>query len=97
MFKRFISYYKPHLPLFIFDMVCAVIVAVSGLFYPMIAKNIINVYVHDETVDRLLFWSLILLGIYGLKAFFNYCIGYYGHVVGVRMQRDMRRDLFKKY
>lgn len=97
MFKRFISYYKPHLPLFIFDMVCAVIVAVSGLFYPMIAKNIINVYVHDETVDRLLFWSLILLGIYALKAFFNYCIGYYGHVVGVRMQRDMRRDLFKKY
>ena len=97
MFKRFMSYYKPHLPLFIFDMISAVIVAASGLFYPMIAKDIINVYVHDTTVERLLFWSLILLLIYAVKAFFNYCMGYYGHVVGVRMQKDMRRDLFKKY
>lgn len=97
MFKRFISYYKPHMPLFIFDMFSAVIVALSGLFYPMIAKDIINVYVHEETLDNLIFWSAILLVIYCVKAFFNYCVGYYGHVIGVRMQRDMRRDLFKKY
>jgi ATP-binding cassette subfamily B protein len=97
MFKRFISYYKPHLPLFIFDMIAALIVAASGLFYPMIAKDIINVYVHEETLHNLILWSAILLLIYLTKAFFNYCVGYYGHVIGVRMQRDMRRDLFIKY
>ena len=97
MFKRFISYYKPHLSLFIFDMVAALIVAASGLFYPMIAKDIINIYVYEDTINNLVLWSSILLGIYLLKAFFNYCVGYYGHVIGVRMQRDMRRDLFIKY
>ena len=97
MFKRFISYYKPHLPLFIFDMLAALIVAASGLFYPMIAKDIINVYVHEDTLDNLILWSCVLLLIYLVKAFFNYCVGYYGHVIGVRMQRDMRRDLFRKY
>ena len=97
MFKRFISYYKPHLPLFIFDMIAALIVAASGLFYPMIAKDIINVYVHEDTLNNLILWSGVLLLIYLVKAFFNYCVGYYGHVIGVRMQRDMRRDLFCKY
>ena len=97
MFKRFLSYYKRHLGLFTFDMISAVIVAATSLFYPSIVKNIINEYVHDETPRRLIIWSAILLGIYIGKAFFNYVIGYYGHVVGVRMQADMRRDLFKKY
>ncbi len=97
MLKRFISYYKPHMPLFIFDMFSAVIVAAASLFYPTIVKNLMNEYVNDTTPTRLIYWSLILLVIYALKAFFNYIVGYYGHVVGVRMQKDMRRDLFKKY
>ena len=97
MIKRFISYYKPHLPLFSFDMLCAVIVAACNLFYPTIAQNIINVYVHDELPRRLITWTFVLLGIYLLKAACNYIIGYYGHVVGVKMQEHMRRDLFAKY
>ena len=79
MLKRFTSYYKPHLGLFSLDMLCAVIVAASGLFYPNIVKNIINVYIHDETPRRLIIWSLVLLGIYLCKAFCNYVIGYYNN------------------
>ncbi len=97
MLKRFIGYYKPHLLLFSFDMLSAVIVAAASLFYPMIVKNIINEYVFDETPRRLIIWSSVMLGLYIVKAYFNYVMGYHGHVVGVRMQADMRRDLFKKY
>lgn len=97
MIKRFVSYYKPHWRLFTFDMISAVIVAVASLFYPAIVKNIINEYVYDDVPTRLIIWSAILLGLYLCKAYFNYVMGYYGHVVGVRMQADMRRDLFKKY
>ncbi len=97
MLKRFISYYKPHIPLFTFDMISAVLVAVASLFYPMIVKNMINEYVFDDTPRRLIIWSVILLALYVAKAYFNYVMGYYGHVVGVRMQAHMRRDLFKKY
>ncbi len=97
MIKRFISYYKPHGKLFALDMFCALIVAVAGLFYPTIARDIINDYAHRSDLGPLFLWSAVLFGIYILKAVCNYVVGYLGHVVGVRMQRDMRRDLFLKY
>ena len=97
MLKRFVSYYKPHLRLFILDMISAVMISLIGLVYPIIAKNIINKYIFDETPKRLIIFSAVLLGLYLLKMLFNYIVSYYGHVVGVRMQADMRRDLFKKY
>jgi ATP-binding cassette subfamily B protein len=94
MLKRFISYYKPHIALFSFDMFCAVMVAACDLFYPLIAKSIINDYVPNQNIRMLMIWSAILLGIYLLKWLLNFIINYYGHIVGVRMQADMRRDLF---
>ncbi len=98
MIKRFIRYYKPHLPLFIFDMISAVIVAVCNLFYPTIAKNIVNGFSEEGfTLDYIVMNAVLLLIVYIIKAFFQYVIGYYGHVIGVRMQKDMRRDLFAKY
>ena len=98
MIKKFISYYKPHLGLFILDMFSAVIVAVCNLFYPTIAKNIVNGFdSEDFTVNVVLMNAVLLLAIYVIKAIFQYIIGYYGHIVGVRMQKDMRRDLFAKY
>lgn len=95
LIKKFISYYKPHRVLFFTDMFCAFIVALCDLFYPMIAKNIINVYVPDQNLRMLLIWAAVLLGIYVLKAGLNYFIQYWGHIVGVRIQGDMRRDMFR--
>ena len=79
-------------------MFSAVIVAVCNLFYPTIAKNIVNGFdSEDFTVNVVLMNAVLLLAIYVIKAIFQYIIGYYGHIVGVRMQKDMRRDLFAKY
>lgn len=98
MLKRFISYYKPHIALFSLDMISAVIVAVCNLFYPRIAQNIIAQFESGNAVrDTVIYSAILLLAVYAVKAVFQYIIGYYGHVVGVRMQRDMRRDLFAKY
>lgn len=96
MLRRFIDYYKPHRKLFFADLFFAFLLAVCDLFYPMIAKNIINEYVPDKNLRLLLIWSAVLLGIYLLKAGFNYFVNYYGHIVGVRMQADMRRDVFRR-
>ena len=49
MLKKFISYYKPHLPLFTLDMIAALIVSVCNLVYPTLAKNIINDYSQRDT------------------------------------------------
>ncbi len=97
MLKRFISYYKPHVVLFLFDMFCATVVAASGLVTPMIARVIINDYAPNGNMKYLWLFSALLLGIYLCKAVCNYMVGYYGHIVGIYMQADMRRDLFKKF
>lgn len=96
MIKQFLSYYKPHRKLFFTDMFCAFLVAVCDLFYPMIAKNIINDYVPNRKLPLLLIWAGALVAIYLIKAGLNYFIQYWGHIVGVRMQADMRSDMFRK-
>ena len=95
LLKRFAAYYKPHRKLFALDMVCAFIVAVCDLFYPTVAKNIINDYVPNQNLRLLIIWGAVLLGIYLIKAVLNYIITYWGHIVGVRIQADMRRDMFR--
>ena len=98
MIKKFVSYYKPHLGLFILDMLSAVIVAVCNLFYPTVARNIIDEFTGgDIVIETIVYSTLLLLGVYIVKAVFQYIIGFYGHIIGVRMQADMRRDLFEKY
>lgn len=95
MLKKFISYYKPVRLIFITDMVCAFAVAVCDLFYPMITRNIINIYVPNQQFELMIKWLLILGGIYVLKFGLNYYITYYGHIMGVKMQANMRKDIFE--
>ena len=95
MLKRFISYYKPVKKIFITDMICAFVVAVCDLFYPMITRNIINTYVPNQEFQLMITWLLVLGFIYILKVGLNYYITYYGHIMGVTMQANMRKDIFE--
>ena len=95
MLKSFIHYYKPHWKLFVFDMVCALVAASCDLMYPVISRNIINTYIPDKNLRLILTWCVALLVIYLMQAIMQYFMQYQGHVVGVRMQADMRRDVFE--
>ncbi len=93
--KRFFRYYKPHKKLFIFDLICSFIISVCNMFYPMIARNIMNDYVPHQNLRLLIVWAIVMAGIYLLKCILTYVVGYWGHVLGVYIQGDMRRDLFR--
>lgn len=95
MLKSFIHYYKPHWKLFVFDMVCALVAASCDLMYPVISRNIINTYIPDKNLRLILTWCVALLVIYLVQAIMQYFMQYQGHVVGVRMQADMRKDVFE--
>jgi ATP-binding cassette subfamily B protein len=94
MFLKFARYYKPHLRLFIFDMMCAFLSAVCNLFYPMITRRMINLYLPARQITPILVWISALFALYLAKAGFTYWIQYFGHVMGVRMQLDIRKDAF---
>ncbi|MDE6302164.1 MAG: ABC transporter ATP-binding protein, partial [Clostridia bacterium] len=95
LLRRFVGYYKPHRKLFIIDMICAFIISVFNLVYPYITKEIINNYVPNKLLTMLLAGVGVLLAFFAIKAGLNYVLQYWGHLVGVRMQADMRSELFK--
>lgn len=95
MLKRFFKFYKPHKKLFVIDTICAFLVSACNMFYPMITKNIINDYVPNKKMQLLIVWCIALLLIYFIKAVLTYIVQYWGHVLGVRIQGDMRRAMFK--
>ncbi len=92
---RFFKYYKPHKKLFIFDLICSFIISACNMFYPMIARNIMNDYVPNQNLQLLIVWAIVLAAIYALKCVLTFIVGYWGHVLGVHIQGDMRRDLFR--
>ncbi|AZR73413.1 thiamine ABC transporter permease [Anoxybacter fermentans] len=94
MLKRFISYYRPHWKLFCLDITCAFLITGIDLLFPIITRNFINDIIPNGKFE--LFWkfSFFLLILYILRTILQYILEYWGHVVGVRMEADMRRDLF---
>ncbi len=94
MLKEFIKYYKPYKRLFILDLLAAFTVALCDLVYPMITRSIMDDVVPSKDSRMLVVFAITLLVIFIVKAALNYFMQYWGHVVGVRMQADMRSDVF---
>jgi ATP-binding cassette subfamily B protein len=97
MFKKFASYYRNHMGLFILDMTCALIIAGIDLIFPSALKIIIDDYIKNNLLNKIYVLGAILLGAYILRAILSFVLGYWGHMMGARIERDMRRDLFRKY
>ena len=95
MLKRFISYYKPHRLVFWMDMFAALGVSLIGALYPMVTRRMLNVYIPDRRYKMIVIMGLSLFAIYVVRMLFNYFMQYYGHVMGVRMQQQMRREMFR--
>lgn len=97
--KRFLSYYKPHLPLFILDMACAFLVAAIDLAFPMLTQYILHTLLPKMQINPALLRAFLwLLGgallAYVIRAGLMFIINYWGHLLGIRMEADIRRDIF---
>ena len=95
MLKIFISYYKPYLKLFILDLSCAFLIASIDLAFPLITRQFINDIIPNGKLRIFYIFIIALLMLAIVRAVLNYIIDYWGHMVGTRMERDMRRDLFE--
>ena len=96
MFKRFISYYKPYKVMFFLDMLAAFFISLIGLLYPVITNKILEVFIPNKEVKNIVIFGGALLLCYFIRMLLRFFVQYKGHVMGVKMQSDMRRDMFKK-
>ncbi len=100
MIRRFIQFYRPYRWLFFLDMVCVVIAGAIDLIFPQLLKVLTNTLFRqspEEIMRKLLWVSLGLAAMYVLRYFCNYIVGAWGHIMGAKMESDMRRKLFQQY
>ncbi|MBQ2757128.1 MAG: ABC transporter ATP-binding protein, partial [Clostridia bacterium] len=94
MLKRFVSYYKPHKKMLALDMLAALLISVIGMVYPIVTNKMLNEYIPQKMYSTIVIAGAVVLGLYVLRMLLRYFVQYYGHVIGVKMQSQMRRDLF---
>ena len=95
MFKRFVKYYKPHKTLFFFDMLASLFIAIIGMLYPIITRQVFNIYVHAGDIKMIVILGVSLLILYLIRMLLRFFVQYYGHIMGVKMQAKMRSDMFE--
>ena len=94
MLKRFVAYYKPHKKLLILDLLASMLISVIGMVYPMVTNKMLNEYIPNKLYTTIVIAGCIVMALYILRMLLRYFVQYYGHVIGVRMQAQMRSDLF---
>ena len=96
MLKRFVHYYSKHKFMFALDMLASFFISLIGLGYPILTRKMLNDYIPNANVKAVVISGIALLLIYVVRMLLRYFVQYYGHIIGVDMQAEMREDLFKK-
>lgn len=97
--KKFLSYYRPYLKLFLADMFCAMIAAGITLVFPMIIRYITGTVLIADNFEMGIIYKLgiFMVVLVIVEYLCNYFVAYQGHVMGVYMERDLRNELFQHY
>ncbi|MGN7940152.1 ABC transporter ATP-binding protein [Virgibacillus sp. 6R] len=95
MLRRFFSFYLPHKKLFIIDFSSAIIVALFELAFPLAVQWFIDKLLPTENWSMIVTISITLLLLYILSTFLQYIVNYWGHMLGINIETDMRRQLFQ--
>ena len=95
LLRIFLSYFGPHRRLFLLDMLCALFIGAVDLIFPLISRRAINTMLPAHAYHTFFVVMGIMAAAYLVRAFFYYIIAYYGHTFGIRVEADIRRDLFR--
>ncbi len=91
---NFAHYYRPHLRLFILDMGCALLIALIDLAFPFLSRYSMQQLLPNDLYRAFFTLITILIGAYVIRGLCYAIIAYWGHMMGVRIEADIRRDMF---
>ena len=94
LYRRFFSYYKPHMGLFVLDMSVAVISSFLSVIFPLLTNYLLDGPVADGNVRLMIIVFSVMLAVYVFQAVSTYIRIRWGHILGVRIENEMRQDLF---
>ncbi|WP_336776044.1 ABC transporter ATP-binding protein [Paenibacillus sp. MMO-58] len=94
MLKKFFAYYRPYRKLFLLDFCCAVVLAVLELCFPLAVSHVIDTLLPEGNLKLIIGACAILLAVYVLNTFLSFVVTYWGHMLGINIETDMRKRLF---
>ena len=94
MLRRFLRYYKPHTKMLVLDMLASLLISVIGMVYPIVTNKMLNIYIPEKMYTTIVISGVAVLTLYVVRMLLRYFVQYYGHIIGVKMQSQMRLDLF---
>ncbi|MDO4517697.1 MAG: ABC transporter ATP-binding protein [Bacillota bacterium] len=94
LLKIFLSYFRPHIGLFVLDLSCALMASIIDLTFPLVARHAMYNMLPNKAYETFFHLMLIVAVAFFLRAILNYIITYWGHMFGVRVEADLRNDLF---
>ncbi|MED1646347.1 ABC transporter ATP-binding protein [Brevibacillus agri] len=94
MLRRFFSYYRPYRGLFVLDFTCAIFVAVLELGFPLAVNMVVDQLLPSKDWELIVWACLGLLALYAINAGMNYVVTYWGHMLGINIETDMRQKLY---
>ena len=90
-----VQYFRPHRGLFVLDLSCALVMALIDLAFPLVARSSMNQLLPARQFDTFFMVMIIVAAAFVIRAGMNYIITYWGHMFGVRVEADLRDDLFR--
>ncbi len=94
MLKKFLTYYKPYSGMLTLDMLAALLTSIIGMVYPIVTNEMLGTLIPNREYRAIIIAGIIVLVLYMLRFLLRYFVQYYGHLIGVKMQAQMRSDLF---
>ncbi|MED1724384.1 ABC transporter ATP-binding protein [Brevibacillus parabrevis] len=94
MLRRFFSYYRPYRGLFVLDFTCAIFVALLELGFPLAVNMVVDQLLPSKDWELIVWACLGLLVLYAINAGMNYVVTYWGHMLGINIETDMRKQLY---
>ena len=94
LMRVFLSYFRPHWKLFVLDILCATFIAAVDLAFPLVSRTAMKELLPQNAYGTFFLIMGIMAVAYLVRGFFYYIIGYWGHTFGIRVEADIRRDLF---
>ena len=91
----FLSYFKNHRGLFAIDMLCALAIAGIDLMFPLVTRSALYDMLPNQLYKTFFVVMAVVIVCYVLRSVLNFIVAYYGHTFGIRVEADIRRDLFR--
>ena len=93
--RIFLGYFGKHKKLFAIDVFCACLIAAIDLLFPLVTRSALYDMLPNQLYKTFFTVMALVVGCYVLRSFLNYIVAYYGHTFGIRVEADIRRDLFR--